>query len=230
MEVAAKIADDSPLNLWALPRPRALVLMEPGGWQILPRPAMQDIPSETLVLIVVGDEDDITCKETGVNIWGYTAHIPAERKDFLLVLSDSHGQPEQIANHYFPNTSGYSDTDAVDGRDFYVTWKLSVGALNCAFRGEDCAYGLGHGALPQIDMGQWSDGTERTPMVWIQDPAELDVSCTDVPVPPWGPPDEALAGTGLTHASGAASSLLNHLIPFLIPVLLVLLWKRRRTS
>jgi len=230
MEVAATAADGGFLNLWALHRPRALVLIEPGGWHVLPRPAMEHIPSDTLVLLVVGDEDDVNCKETAVNIWGYTPHIPAEQKDFLLVLSDSHGQPEQIANHYFTNTTGYADTAAIDGRDFYVPWKLSVGALNCAFRGEDCAYAFGNGALPQIDMGQWSDGVERAPMVWIQDPAEMDVSCTDVPVPPWGPPAEALAGMGQTQASGAASSLLNHSIPFVIPVLLVLLWKRRRTS
>ena len=230
MDVAATAANENPLNLWVLPRPRALVLVEPGGWYVLPRPAMGKIPSDTRLLIVAGDEDDVNCKETAVNIWGYTPHIPAELKDFLLVLSDGHGQPEQTANHYFPNTTGYADTDAVDGRDFYVTWKLSVGALNCAFHGEDCVYAFGDGAVPQIDMGLWSDGVERTPMVWVQDPAKLDVSCTDVPLPPWGPPDEALAATGVPPGSRAAASLLNHSIPFLIPGLLVLLWKRRRTS
>ncbi|OEU83153.1 MAG: hypothetical protein BA865_15915 [Desulfobacterales bacterium S5133MH4] len=162
-----------------MPEPYAIVAVEPGGLRWLPNEDLGKIDPETKMVIVVGDEDKVVAKLTAVAIWKNTLQIPDKNRDFLLVQSDYHGSPEQIANHYFPNTNGYRDTAAVDARDFYVTFKLSVGALECAFRDTDCEYALGNGSFEQVDMGQWSDGQPMNAMVWVEDPNELEATCED---------------------------------------------------
>jgi pimeloyl-ACP methyl ester carboxylesterase len=173
--LAARAAN--PLN--GIPIPRAVVAVEPGRVDIIPGGDLGAISPATKMVVVVGDEDDIVCKATGVAIWEQTGQIPDENRDFLLVVSDRHGAPEQVANHYFPNTTGFRDTAAVDARDFYVTYKLSVAALNCAFSGGDCSYALGDGVAEQLDMGEWSDSTPVSPMVWVPDPLTLQTTCVD---------------------------------------------------
>src|SRR5262249_19842189 len=119
------------------------------------------------LLLVVGDADYISRFETAVEIWRQTSQIGAADKAFLLVRSDDHGWPQQIANHFFPDCDGYRDTAAVDARDFCVTFKLTVAALNCGFHGLDCASAFGHGSLEQVGMGSWSDGVPMKPMLNI---------------------------------------------------------------
>jgi pimeloyl-ACP methyl ester carboxylesterase len=163
----------------AIPSPDAIVAIEPGGLGWISPEDLGEIDPETKMIVVVGDEDEVVAKSTAVAIWKNTLQIPDKNRDFLLVQSDYHGSPEQIANHYFPNTTGYGDTAAVDARDFYVTFKLSVGALECAFRDTDCEYALGNGSFEQVDMGQWSDGQPMKAMVWVEDPNELETTCED---------------------------------------------------
>lgn len=225
--VAATASEENGL-IWLLPRPWVMVLIEPGGWHILPTPSMHAIRPETKMLCLVADEDEVVCKETGINLWSRTSQIPAENKDFLFLFSDDHGQPEQIANHYFPNTTGYNDTDAVDGRDFYVTYKLSVGALNCAFRGEDCLYAFGHGSPQQLDMGEWSDGTDRIPMVRLEDPTGLQTTCTDVPIPQWGAAEAQAASREGGCGSDTNSGWFNLLLTVLVPSAFLLRLRKRR--
>ncbi len=163
---------------YGLPVPRAVVSVTPGGKTFLPwvDPGLLD-PS-TVMVVVVGTEDKLVCKETAVSIWESTPQIPDENRDFLLAVSDSWGIPEQLGNHYFPNTSGYQDTAQIDARDFGITYKLSVGALDCVFRGINCSYAIGDGAPEQIDMGRWSDGQPVAPLQWIEDPSTLETICT----------------------------------------------------
>ena len=173
--LGARAAD----SLNGMPEPYTIVAVEPGGLGWLPNEDLGKIDPETKMVIVVGDEDEVVAKSTAVAIWANTLQIPDKNRDFLLVQSDYHGSPEQIANHYFPNTTGLIDTAAVDARDFYVTFKLSVGALNCVFRDTDCEYALGNGSFEQVDMGQWSDGQPVNAMVWVEDPNELETTCED---------------------------------------------------
>jgi pimeloyl-ACP methyl ester carboxylesterase len=173
--LAARAAD--PRN--GMPRPYAIVAVEPGGLRWLPPEDFAEIEPDTKMVIVVGDEDMAVCKSTAVAIWEETWQIPDENRDFLLVKSDDWGSPAQISNHYFPCTDRLHDMPAVDARDFYVTYKLSVGALNCAFRDTDCEYALGNGSFEQVDMGQWSDGQPMNAMVWVEDPDELETTCKD---------------------------------------------------
>ncbi|MEI6125738.1 MAG: hypothetical protein WCQ99_04205 [Pseudomonadota bacterium] len=160
-----------------IPVPYAVVAVEPGPLGIIPGALFGFINPDTKVVIVVGDEDTLNCTAAATYLWNSLVQIPDENKDFLLVPSDYHGFPQQISNHFFPNTSGVRDTAAVDGRDFYVTFKLSVGALNCAFRGTDCEYALGNGSKEQVYMGEWSDGAPVQPMVWIEKPELLETTC-----------------------------------------------------
>jgi pimeloyl-ACP methyl ester carboxylesterase len=149
------------------PVPAAIVALQPArkGW--IPGADLSRIDPATKVLLVVGDADYISRFETAVAIWNDIAHISPANKAFLLVQSDDRGDPPLIANHYFPNCDGYRDTACIDARDYFVTFKLSVAALNCAFRGRDCAIAFGHGCPAQVDMGRWSDGVAVTPMICL---------------------------------------------------------------
>ena len=160
-----------------IPKPYAVVAIEPAGERLILAPDFANIDPATKMIIVVADEDDAACKATGIAIWEGTPQIPNQNRDFLLVKSDKWGLPAQLANHFFPNTSGFGDTAAVDARDFYVTFKLSVGALNCAFRGTDCEYALGHGRSEQVETGWWSDGVAVRPMTWVDNPNGLTTKC-----------------------------------------------------
>lgn len=162
-----------------LPVPYAVVAVEPGLMGLFAQAPFNKMDLNTKIIIVVGDEDEILCKSSAQRLWKSIPQIPDANKELLLVKSDYHGKPEQIANHFFSATTGARDTAAVDARDFYVTFKLSVGALNCAFRGTDCEIAFGNGSEEQLYMGEWNDGQPITPMIWVQDPESLETTCDD---------------------------------------------------
>ena len=144
-----------------IPIPRAIAAFNPGiGHSGLLPVDFSQISASVDVILVDSDEDttDIPAAEA---IWSSIGNaIPAGNRDFLQVISDSHGVPAQLGTHFFPDTNGLMDDDSgVDDRDYNITWKLSVGLFNCALSGTDCSYGLGHGSINQVNMGNWSDGT-----------------------------------------------------------------------
>lgn len=165
----------------ALPQPELVVAIEPGAKRLVPGEDYSRIPATTRVLMVSGEEDMVNCVDQASQIWSRIIQIPDANKDFLLVKSDRRGSPHQIANHFFPNTSGAEDTAAIDGRDYYVTWKLSVAALNCAFKGTDCNTALGNGSAAQTDMGAWSNGQPVIPMGYYASPGVAPVLCAPAP-------------------------------------------------
>lgn len=172
--LAARAADFSN----GIPRPYAVASFTPGALGWVPYEDLGAIAPDTRMVVVVGDDDRNVCSSTAKKIWQGTPQIPGAYKDFLLVKSDFHGRPYQVANHFFPGTSGYHDTDDVDARDYYVTYKLSVALLNCVFKGVHCDVALGNGSAAQTTMGQWSDGVPMTPMQWIADPlGNLSTRC-----------------------------------------------------
>jgi pimeloyl-ACP methyl ester carboxylesterase len=173
--VAALAADPAA----AIPSPRAVVGVEPGGMDLLPFEDFGMISPATKMVLIVGDEDKVACKSTAVAIWENTPQIADVNRDLLLVRSDRHGAPAQVANHTFPNTTGTNDTAAVDARDFFVTFKLSVAALNCAFGAKDCSYAVGNGTTEQTDMGIWSDGVPLVPLLSVDDPLQMQTTCQD---------------------------------------------------
>lgn len=160
-----------------VPIPKAIVAIEPGGEKILPGANFSLIPTDTKLLIVLGDEDKTVCESTGVYLWNICGQIADDNKDFLVVRSDQYGFPQQIADHKFPATEGFRA--GIDARDFYITYKLTVAALNCTFSNTDCEIAFGNGSFNQIFMGRWSDGTPMAPMDWVDDPNSLDMACMD---------------------------------------------------
>ena len=177
--LAVVVAAKSQIKRKEMPKPYAVMAVEPGALGIFAFGPFWNIDPDTKIIFVVGDEDNILCRSGAVRLWRLTSQIPTGNKQFLLVKSDYHGKPEQIANHYFPGTSGARDTAAVDARDFYITFKLTVGLLNCAFKNTDCEYALANGGHEQLYMGEWSDGQPITPMVLVHDPESLTTTCHD---------------------------------------------------
>lgn len=177
--LAAILAARTASPATGVPTPYAVTVIEPGGLGVVPSEDLSRIDPGTKLVVVAGDEDTVVCTDTAVAIWQETPQISDANRDFLLALSDRSGSPAQIANHFFPTTSGVLDTAAVDARDFYVTFKLSVGLLSCAFYGDDCPYALGDGASVQVDMGLWSNGLPVRPLVWVVDPAWLQATCQE---------------------------------------------------
>ncbi len=195
-----------------IPVPRALVCIEPGGLDLIPAADFSQIDASTKLVLLVGDEDEIVCKSTAQYIWAQTPQIPDANRDFLVYASDRYGEPEQIANHFFPNTTGFEDTAATDARDYYITFKLSTGLLDCVFRGTHCEFAIGNGSPEQLFMGLWSDGRANNPLVWVEDPSQLQTTCLDGQIDIFWGSNQAQAaerfGTGSARLGNRFSALL----------------------
>jgi len=171
----AATADDA-----GLPRPLAVMCVQPGDpkhAQVVSEPLgtidMQfrgvlgdcsAIPAGTLVLVVVGDCDEVVSDTTARIIWDGIRHLPAADRDFVIVHSDDHGSPALKADHFSPiapqknsfvEWTGSARTDALD---YYGTWKLLDGLTDAAFHGRNREYALGN-TPEQRYMGTWPDGT-----------------------------------------------------------------------
>jgi acetyl esterase/lipase len=161
-------------RVWnGIPAPDVIASFLPGGKTLIPGDDFTRIPSITKVLLVTADADTIACNGTAAAVWNGIGHIAPANKDFLYVRSDSTGTPAQIADHYFPNNSGAGTNATVDARDFNVTYRLSVAALNCAFRGADCNIAFGNGSPEQLFMGNWSNGAPVMPLQFVTNPNTL---------------------------------------------------------
>jgi predicted esterase len=156
-----------------LPTFRAIAAIEPGQG-LIPTYDLSTINPKTAVVIVVGDADKAKRRCTASQIWATLPSSPFNNRNFLEVISDASGTPQQVGNHYFPLTDTTLDTVppplSVDDRDYNVSWKLSVAALNCAIKGVDCDIAFGNGNAQQITMGSWSNGTPVTPLLYVSDP------------------------------------------------------------
>jgi len=115
--VAARAAD----YRYAIPRPRAVVAIEPGALGWIPYEDLGAIDPDTKFLVVIGDEDDAVCKATAQTIWSGIPQVPDAIRDFLVVMSENYGKPDLVASLWFPNTPGYFDTAHEGARDYFVT-------------------------------------------------------------------------------------------------------------
>ncbi len=180
LKVAAEAATSS------IPIPLGIVAVEPGQGQI-PTFDPSTIDSHSVVMIVVGDQDNNSRLCIAPTIWKQMTAVPAMQKPFLTVRTDSYGTPAQLGNHWFPLTNTVNDDVpppvSVDNRDWNVTYKLSVSMIRCIHDSTYCdyVYGTGplnnYGANTQTDMGVWSDGTPVIPMLNIADPPGYYKTC-----------------------------------------------------
>jgi uncharacterized protein (TIGR03437 family) len=144
-----------------LPVPKAIFAAHPGD-SVSPVPTIGEyslfsqIPASTLVLMLVGDADDLVGDTTAKNIIAALPQVP--QKNFLTVQSDNHGSPALSATHIAPNAP---PTDALD---WFAYWKLSDAIVDLAFYGFNGDFALG-GGNNQLSMGSWSDGVPVRPLL-----------------------------------------------------------------
>jgi hypothetical protein len=139
-----------------LPFPKAVMPVQPYVHSDSMMKNFHGIPAETLLLVIVGENDTIAGNFSGKLIFSTADQIPDDRKDFVIQRTDRHGSPPLIADHgaplCVPNRSG------VDAMDYYSTWKLFDALTDYAFYGINHDYCLGD-TPQQRFMGNWSDGT-----------------------------------------------------------------------
>ena len=172
-----------------LPRVRAVMAVEPGITESpisVPLADLKKLPSDTLLLAIAGDQDGLVGDHDAKRIYYESTRIPANNKDFVLLVSDSHGTPVLQASHRAPTAldkrydNGEGATGAAPGAtdpigdatisrrvrpetmlinalDFYGTWKLLDALTGAAFTGKNREYALGN-TPQQRFMGTWSDG------------------------------------------------------------------------
>lgn len=147
-----------------LPVPIALMSTAPG-WGNLPRVLENTaaVPATTRLLVLVAEDD---YQAMALEIWARLDQIPADRKDFVVVQSDSHGAPPLIADHGMPATDVFGTLDALD---WYGIWKWADALIACSIDGTWCAYALGN-TPEQRFMGAWSDGVPVAEPLVTDDP------------------------------------------------------------
>jgi len=174
-----------------LPRVQAVMCVEPGITESPVNFALADlkkIPASTLLLALAGDQDGLVRDTDAKRIYYESTHVSAANKDFITLVSDSHGTPVLLASHRAPTAldksydsgeglsgapAGTSDpvgdapqvqrrvrpeTMMVNALDYYGTWKLFDALCDAAFTGKNRQYALGN-TPQQRFMGLWSDGT-----------------------------------------------------------------------
>jgi pimeloyl-ACP methyl ester carboxylesterase len=127
------------------------------------------IPAETLMLVVVGDNDTVVGDEDGKTIFYNTPQIPLSQKNFITQVTDTYGYPDLIAGHHSPLAFKGVIYNTVDALDYYCTWKLFEALTDFAFYGINEEYCLG-GTPEQRFMGLWSDGTPVKELIVTDNP------------------------------------------------------------
>lgn len=172
-----------------LPRVRAVMSVGPGITDApinVPLADLKKIPAETLLLAVAGDQDSLVRDTDAKRIYYESTRVSAVNKDFIMLVSDTHGQPTLLASHRAPTAMDKSydsgegasgapagswdpignarisrrvrpETMMVNALDYYGTWKLFDGLCDAAFTGRNREYALGN-TPQQRFMGVWSDG------------------------------------------------------------------------
>ena len=139
-----------------LPRPKAVMPVQPFIRNDTMMKNFHDIPATTLLLVVVGENDTIAGNFSGKLIFSTSDQIPFDQKDFIIQRTDRHGSPALVADHYAPVC--IPNSSWVDAMDYYSTWKLFDALTDYAFYGTNHEFCLDN-TPEQRFMGNWSDGT-----------------------------------------------------------------------
>lgn len=181
--VAAGIAASAEAE--ELPRIKAVMPVEPGdsqrgGMASVPLANLSHLPSDTLMIILVGQEDTSVGTHDGERILHESTSVPASNKALFMLHSDAHGSPALVANHYSPtavlNPDGSyvkravkpaisrnrTDIGVVDTLDYFRTWRLLDELLDAAFATPENHHLFSNPAI--LNMGVWSDGVPVKPL------------------------------------------------------------------
>jgi pimeloyl-ACP methyl ester carboxylesterase len=159
-----------------LPVPKALMIVEPGRGELGGRPGLPvedytKIPSNALLLVVIG-----ATYPARPEIWPAAAiyrqaPLPAANKNFITVPTDRHGQPELISDHLSAcgEYHGSRWSPKVDALDYYGHWKPFDALCDAAFYGRNRDMALGN-TPQQRFMGRWSDGVPVNELIVAEPP------------------------------------------------------------
>lgn len=103
-----------------LPRVSAVMAVEPGITESpinVPLADLKKLPPETLLLAVAGDQDSLVRDYDAKRIYYESTRIPANNKDFIMLISDSYGTPALQASHRAPTAhdKSYDNGEGVGG-------------------------------------------------------------------------------------------------------------------
>jgi dipeptidyl aminopeptidase/acylaminoacyl peptidase len=172
-----------------LPRPSALMIMHPGevggkrsGMALRD---LGNIPASTLVVVVVGADDKLVGDGDAKRLFSSLSHLRRQNRNYLIMVSDNHGDPPVVADHLGPlaASEAYADEkrrwrrrsrskkldSSVDALDFYGYWKLLDGLSDAAFYGRNREFALG-AAVEVRRMGMWSDGKPIKQLIVVERP------------------------------------------------------------
>jgi acetyl esterase/lipase len=107
-------------NESGLPRVLAVMSVEPGITDApinIPLADLKKIPAQTLLLALAGDQDTLANDVDAKRIYKESTRIPANDKDYVTLVSDSHGLPELQASHRAPTAfdTAYDSGEGIGG-------------------------------------------------------------------------------------------------------------------
>jgi len=100
-----------------LPRVAAVMAVEPGITEApisFPLADLKKISAETLLLAIAGDQDTLVGDFDAKRIYKESTRVPANNKDYVTLVTDTHGTPELQASHRAP-TAHDKDYDSGEG-------------------------------------------------------------------------------------------------------------------
>ena len=103
-----------------LPQPRAVMSVEPGITEApinIPLADLKKIPAETLLLAVAGDQDTLVRDRDAKRVYYESTKVPAANKDYIIMVTDTHGTPALQASHRAPTAMDrdYDNGEHVSG-------------------------------------------------------------------------------------------------------------------
>lgn len=103
-----------------LPKVLAVMSVEPGITEApinIPLADLKKIPAETLLLAVAGDQDTLVRDYDAKRVYKESTRVPASNKDYVTLVSDSHGLPGLQAGHRAPTAfdMAYDSGEGIGG-------------------------------------------------------------------------------------------------------------------
>jgi dienelactone hydrolase len=151
-----------------LPVPKAVMPVQPFVRTDTMMTDFHAIPSATLLLVVVGEDDAVAGNASAKLIFTTSDQVPLSQKDFIIQRTDRYGNPSLLSDHGAPLAFGNGGL-TVNAMDYYSTWKLFDALTDFAFYGTNHEYCLGN-TPEQRFMGLWSDGTPVKEMIVTDTP------------------------------------------------------------
>jgi dienelactone hydrolase len=103
-----------------LPKMQAVMSVEPGITESpinVPLADLKKIPAETLLLALAGEDDTLVRDTDAKRVYKESTRVPASNKDYVTLVSDSHGTPGLQASHRAPTAfdKAYDSGEGVGG-------------------------------------------------------------------------------------------------------------------